>query len=110
MIIFAIKNIRLSKKITLYELSKLTGLSRTYIRNLENNKNVNPTLKSLNDIANALEVNIKDLFYTTLDIDYLKDEMYKTIKAYGLDSKEALEVSQLIDLLINIKIQEELNN
>lgn len=109
MFVFAIKNIRLNKKITIYELSKSTGLSRTYIRNLENNKRTNPTLKVLLDIANALDVNVKDLFYTKCDIDYLKEEMYKRIDTYGLDSKETLEVSQLIDLLINIKIKEELD-
>ena len=31
--------------------------------------------------------------------------MYRRIDEYGLDSKEALEVSQVIDLLINIKMK-----
>lgn len=109
MVIFNIKTIRIKKRITLYKLSKLTGLSRTYIRNIENNKNINPTIFCLFKIANALEVNIKDLFYTTFDIEDLKQEMYKRIDEYGINSKEALEVSQLIDLLINIKMNEELN-
>lgn len=109
MIIFNIKKIRESKNISIRKLASLTNMSKTYLNDLENNKRTNPTLKVLLDIANILEVNVKDLFYTKCDIDYLKEEMYKRIDTYGLDSKEALEVSQLIDLLVNIKMQEELN-
>jgi len=62
MIIFKIKIIRESKNITIYQLSKNTNISRTYLRDLENNKKSNPTLQTLCKIANALDVNIKDLF------------------------------------------------
>lgn len=106
MIVFDVKRIRNQKKITIYGLSKLTGLSRTYIRNIENNKNTNPTLNSLFLIANALEVNIKDLFYTSFDVLDLRKKMHRYIDKYGLDSKEVLEISQLIDLLLNIDINE----
>lgn len=106
MFVFAIKNIRLQKKISISKLSKITLLSRTYIRELENNKRLNVSLSALYKIATALDVNIKDLFYTKFDIENMKQEMYKRIDKYGLDSKEVLEVSQLIDLLINIDMQE----
>ena len=109
MIIFNIKSIRENNKITIYTLSKLTGLSRTYIRNIENNQDVNPSMSALFKIANALNVNIKDLFYTTFDIGNLKKKMYRRINKYGLNSKEVLEVSQLIDLLINIDMNEKKN-
>ena len=102
--VFVIKSIRKKRNLTLYELSKRTGISRTYLRNLENNKQFNPTLFILQKIAEELEVNIKDLFYSLNDIDSLKEEMYRRIDEYGLDSKEVMEVSQVIDLLINIKM------
>ena len=41
MYVFAIKPIRKKKNLTLYELSKRTGISRTYLRNLENNTTLN---------------------------------------------------------------------
>ena len=104
MIVFVIKEIRESKKISQYKLSKMTGISRTYIRNLEKNKTFNPTMHILLLIAEALEVNVKDLFYTTLDIESLKKKLNRYIDKYGLHSKEVMEVSQIIDLLINIKI------
>lgn len=62
MVIFKIKKIREAKKITLYKLAQETGISRAYLRNLENNKNCNPTILVLCKIAIALKVDIKDLF------------------------------------------------
>ena len=62
MLVFKIKEIRKSKNISLYFLSKTTKITRSYLRDLENNKKSNPTLQTLCKIANALDVNIKDLF------------------------------------------------
>lgn len=110
MIIFRIKEVRIKKQISLKRLSEQTDISRAYLYDLENNRRVNPSLRILSDIAAALDVNIKDLFYTTFDIDSLKEKMYDSIQENGINAAETLEISQLIDLLINIKINEELNN
>lgn len=107
MFVFVIKNIRLKKSLTIYQLSKMTNIARTYLVELENNKKFNPSLKTMYKIANALEVKVDDLFYSELDINDLKEEMYRRIDEYGLDSKEVLEVSQVIDLLINIKMKKD---
>lgn len=80
--IFIIKKIRESKNITLYKLSKETGISRTYLRDLENNKKFNPTLSMLERISDALNVKLKDLFYSLNEIDNLKAEMYKKIDKF----------------------------
>lgn len=106
MFVFIIKNVRESKNITLYRLMKLTGLSYSYLSELENNKVFNPSLKTMYTIANALNVKIDDLFYSELDLEKLRKEMYDRIDIFGLDSKEVLEVSQIIDLLINVKMKE----
>jgi len=102
--IFVIKKIRESKNITLYKLSKETGISRTYLRDLENNKKFNPTLLMLEKISNALNVKLKELFYSLEEIDALKIEMYKRIDKFGINSTEVIEISQIIDLLVNIKM------
>lgn len=102
MIIYAIRTLRKSKNITLDELSNRTSISNSYLSKLENNKVTNCTINTLEKIAEALEVNIKDLFYSKLDIKYLKEKLNATIDEYGLNSKEALEISQLVDLLINV--------
>ena len=109
MIVFVIKQLREKKKISQYRLSKITNISRTYIRNLENNKMRNPSVNILLSISEALNVNVKDLFYTIPDIENLRDEMHKRIDKYGLDSKKAMEISQIIDLLVNLKLYQKIN-
>lgn len=105
MIIFRVKQVRESKNITAYKLAKDTKISRSYLSELENNKNVNVSLRILTTIADYLKVNVKDLFYTNFDIKDLKKEMYKRIDKFGINSPEALEISQIIDLLINIDMR-----
>lgn len=105
MIVFRIKQIRESKNITAYRLAKDVKISRSYLSELENNKKMNVSLEVLVNIADYLNVNVKDLFYTTFDIKSLKQELYDRIDKYGINSAEALEVSQIIDLLINIDMR-----
>lgn len=105
MFVFVIKNIRERKNLTIYKLSKLTGINRAYLTQLENNKKFNPTMQILDKIANALDVNIKQLFYSLDEIEHLRKEMYRRIDIYGLGSKEVMEVSQVIDLLVNVKLK-----
>lgn len=106
MFVFVIKNIRLKKNLTIYRLSKITGINRGYLTQLENNKKFNPSLEIMYKIAKALDVKVDDLFYSELDLDNLKEEMYRKIDKYGINSKESLEISQVIDLIINIKMDE----
>ena len=105
MFIFVIKNIRKSKNISLKELSEETGVSKSYLFELENNKRLNVTLDKLYKISTALDVNVKDLFYTSLDIEDLRKELHNRINEYGLNSDKVMEVSKLIDLLVNINFK-----
>lgn len=56
---------RNNKKVTLVKLSKMTGISKSTLNNIENEK-VSPTIAELEAIAKALEMKITDLF----DSDY----------------------------------------
>lgn len=56
---------RNSKKVTLVKLSKMTGISKSTLNNIENEK-VSPTITELEAIAKALNMKITDLF----DSDY----------------------------------------
>ena len=102
MIIFVIKNLRTQKNITLDDLSNKSNISASYLSKLENNKITNCSVKTLEKISDALKVNIKDLFYSKFDIDNLEEKLNEMINEYGINSKEVLEISQLIDLLLNI--------
>ncbi|MDY3038715.1 MAG: helix-turn-helix transcriptional regulator [Roseburia inulinivorans] len=56
---------RNNKKVTLVKLSKMTGISKSTLNNIENEK-VYPTIAELEAIAKALRMKITDLF----DSDY----------------------------------------
>lgn len=56
---------RNNKKVTLVKLSKMTGISKSTLNNIENEK-VSPTIAELEAIAKALRTKITDLF----DSDY----------------------------------------
>ncbi len=53
--------IRSSKRVTLMELSRCTGISKTLLNDIENGK-VSPRLSALESIAKCLGVRITDLF------------------------------------------------
>lgn len=102
MLIFVIKELRKSRKLTLYDLSKRAGISRSYLLDLENSRRINPSFSTLRKIADALDVSVKELFYSEIEIENLREELHKRIDKFGLDSKEVYEISQIIDLLVNI--------
>lgn len=52
---------RNNKKVTLVKLSKMTGISKSTLNNIENEK-VSPTIAELEAIAKALNMKITDLF------------------------------------------------
>lgn len=55
-ILLNLKNVRQRKQISQKQLSTKTKLSQSYISQLENNENANPTLETIELIANALDV------------------------------------------------------
>lgn len=57
-----LREIRQSKKLTIRALSKKSGVSSSYISDLENGKNNKPSIDILVKLANALEVSPSELF------------------------------------------------
>lgn len=58
-----IKMARKKLKLSVYDISRITGLSPTYISNLENNNRANPTKDKMDRIAEALNTTVPKLFY-----------------------------------------------
>ena len=56
-----ILEVRQNKNMTLVELAQKAGIGKTTINNIENGK-VSPTLKEMEALAKALDVQIRDLF------------------------------------------------
>lgn len=59
-----LKQYRKEKKLTQTELSKKSGVSRTIISSLENQKEIITTTGTLKKIANALERQVSEIFYS----------------------------------------------
>lgn len=102
MYVFVIKQVRKNKGYSVNKLSKKTNLSEAYIKDLEGNRKYNPTMETLGKIANALEVNVKELFYTKLDLADLKEELNARTEMFGLHSIETDEISKVVDLVMNL--------
>lgn len=58
-----LKEIRLKKGYTLEKLSKATGLSSTYLNRIENGLQTNPSLDTIDKIANELDEDLVTIFY-----------------------------------------------
>lgn len=76
-----IRTIRKSQKISINNLSKLTGISLGYLSDLENNKAKNPSLDKIKLIAKTLNVSVEDLLSTESGINTSQEsEDIKTIE------------------------------
>ena len=103
MIEFRIKEIRENKNISLSRLSKSTGIAKSYLKDLENNKKTNPSLLIVYKISLVLNVTIDELFI--VDLESLREKLHKSIDNTGFSSKETISISRLLDIVINTKIK-----
>ena len=108
--VFTIKFLRKDRNISLRRLSKMSNVSRPYLSNLEANRRLNPSIDTLSKIADALGVDIKDLFYSELELEKLKKVLNKRVVKYGLRSRKVLEISRVVDLLVNLEMRERMKN
>ena len=103
MFIFLIKEVREQKGITQEELSKTSGISRNYIAELENNKKINPSFKTIYKISIALGVEIRQIYVAIGDIIKLENLLYKDINETKFSSNEILKIRQLLNRLLELK-------
>ena len=64
-----LKQLRIEKGYSLDEFSKLSGISISYLNELENGSKRNPSLDIIHKIAIALNKNIVDICYAILEKD-----------------------------------------
>lgn len=96
--------LREEKGMSRADLTEKTGLSRSFVSQLENNRK-KPSFKSLIIIANALNVKVEDI---TKDLNSdtvitFGDELDKMCKEYGLDTSK-LDKRDLEELVSKIFI------
>lgn len=105
MFIFIIKEIREEKGITQKDLAEKLNISQSYLSEIENNKKKNVSFELIFHICNILNVEIRKIYIAVSDIDKLKEELYIAIDKYGINAPETMKISQLIDKLVNLKMQ-----
>ena len=66
MIIMKVWDARIKRKLTLSQLSQLTGIAKSTLSDIENNR-VDPKISQLDKIAIALAVPIEGLYESVLD-------------------------------------------
>lgn len=92
-----IRDIRKSKGYSIMKVRELTGLSKSTISELENDKS-SPTTETLGKLAKALDVNIEDFFKENDDINVeniqISKKAEKDIKKALSNTLEQLENSQ----------------
>lgn len=110
MIVFIIKTIRKNKNISLKELSINSGVSISYLSEIENNRVDNVSMDVLYKISKSLNEEIKNIFFADSEIFELKKEMYKRMDKYGYKAKETLEISNIIDLMVSKKAQKNIDS
>ena len=101
MLVFLIKELRCIKKITLNQLKNQTGLSISYLSEIENNKVKNPSLISIVKIAKALDLNLDELYFVDSEIEELKRALDIYVEAYGIKDERTIKFSQFINEEIN---------
>ena len=101
MIIYLIREIRKLKGIKLKELSEITGLSISYLSEIENNKDCNPSILTIIKIAKALDKRLDDIYFVDDELDSLKRAINTYVEVYGIQDVKTIELSYKINELIN---------
>lgn len=89
MIINNIKEFRRLKRLSLRQLSDMTGISKAALNSFERGI-TSPTLEHLMPIAAAFRIEVKDLFYETSLSDLGGDEMEEDLKRIIINKVEEL--------------------
>jgi XRE family transcriptional regulator, master regulator for biofilm formation len=100
-----IYEIRTKKGMTLSELAERAKVSKSYLSNIERNLNQNPSIQVTSKIANVLDVDLKDLLNTELNVDEqrLPDKEWIDIavqlRESGIDKDQLKEYKTLIEFI-----------
>ncbi len=94
---FIIKDIRKDKKITLKHLSDKTGLSISYLSEIENNKIKEPSFSAIGKICAVLGEKIEKIYFIPNEIDSVRNMLNMYIEKYGLTDTKTQNISKILD-------------
>lgn len=94
-----LRYLRKSKKITIYKLSKDTGISQNHISGIELGKR-QPTIETLKRLSAPLGITLAELFNEDNDVMILTNDEKKLVENYRiLPNEKASALLQLSTLL-----------
>ncbi|MBD8071322.1 helix-turn-helix domain-containing protein [Bacillus sp. PS06] len=99
-----IREIRVDKGISLNKLSKLSGVSKSYISFIERGKQTNPSISVIERIASALDIDVDVLLSKekNKENDTLNEEIValaKRMSTSDLSNQNIKMLQELLDLL-----------
>lgn len=100
-----IAEIRKRRGYTLSELADLSNISKSYLSNIERNKNKNPSIEIMQKIAKVLNVDFMMLIEPNLDINthlYIEQEwldLFKELKELGIEKSDIQEYKTLVEFI-----------
>lgn len=95
-----LKNIRAQKGVTQLELAEKSGISANYLSNIERGL-ANPTISTLIGLANSLEVDVGDIFYS-LQIESPQERKKRIRKFINKADDEQLKLMEKILSILSI--------
>lgn len=101
MIVFLIKELRMIKKVTLEQLKEQTGISISYLSQIENNKVKNPSLLTIVKISEALNSKLNEVYFDENEINGLKRALNIYMEVYGKDCERTIKLSKKVNKKIN---------
>ena len=83
-----IAHFRCAKGLTVNKLANLSGISQSYLRDIELGKNNNPSIEILDCICSTLNITLKDFF--DIDYEFIDEPLRKEIIQLSSTQKENL--------------------
>lgn len=83
---------RTSKGLTVNRLATLSGISQSYLRDIEIGKNHNPTIELLECLCETLDISLKDFFDPDSTTKICDDPLIREIYQLTPTQKKTLEV------------------
>lgn len=100
-----IKEYRKRRGLSLSELSERSGISKSYISNIERNLHQNPSIQIMNKIASVLNVELEDLlipgesFKTDSLVETEWLDFIQELKNSGIEKEHIHEYKTLIEFI-----------
>jgi XRE family transcriptional regulator of biofilm formation len=98
-----IKDLRINRGMSLTELSKVSGVSKSYLSFIERGKQKNPSIDVIEKLASALRVDVHTLLsgqaYKQSEISYLDKEVIDLALEMSKAKIDKEKLRQLIQIL-----------